>query len=163
MLVYPAVLAAIAAVAIIFVARSARARRLVLRFEDPGRIRLLSMAILAWTAGIIFFDALTFDDNDNAYLGLGVLGLLMVPAGLAFLVEAVLPGGPIRRWAAFVTVVAFVVVGLLGFALLAWALVIIPGEDYDGNDVLVAHLLGLCLMGGLLVAAFILFRPARAS
>ena len=120
--------------------------------QQPARVLLGSAAVLA-ILGVVFTTVLVADDGDNAYAYLAAVGVGLIVAAAPFAMAAILPAGGGRRALTRVALGLLALVGLLGSALLALSVLVIPSQDYESDSVLWNHVIALVA----LVAALALF------
>ena len=128
----------------------------------PQRWLAGAVGLALGALGAVFLRLLVANDGDNAYIGLYLIGGLLVLAGMPFVLAALLPGHGRRRTIqiAFATLWA---ASALAALLLLWALAVIPTQNYDYDPrVFRNHLLAFVLLvGAVTPVSFVLLRHMR--
>ena len=164
-IVFAAAVVATAGVGLVFVplglAIVSRRVRDSMVASEPGTLRLGATAGLFALAAYLFFRALVFDSDDNAYLFVLLMGVSVVPVAFLFGVAALLPSGRWRLRAAIGAVGlswGILITGGLGTTA---SILVIPGQNYSNNDVLLSHVLALGLVVGLIAWLLVAFSTLR--
>ena len=89
--------------------------------------------------------------EDNAYIGLWLIGLALVVAGLPFVAAAAMPWRLGRRIVLTLAVGVAGLVGIVGVVVLVQSLVTIPTQGYGDRPVMRNHLIGLVALVGAIV------------
>ena len=113
--------------------------------------------ILLLVLGAVFVRVLVFDDDDNAYLWLLLMGYLLMTASVPFALASLLPYSFFRRIVVIVALAFLWIVGAFGTFLLVVGMLITLGQG--DAEVLAAHLLALLAL--LPVLLLVGFRSAR--
>jgi len=110
--------------------------------------RLTTAVSFGWLLGLglIFLAVLVRDDDDNAYLFLVMVGAALGFVSAPFALATVLPHGIMRRLVVRGAIVLLWIAGAFSVLWLVVSLLIIPSQDYDGNEVFLSHLVGLLLL-----------------
>jgi hypothetical protein len=130
---------------------------------EPTATRALTAmsAVGLFGIGLLFIFGLVANDQDNAYVGLWLIGGGLVVSGFPYLLAAALPSGSVRRRALVGAVAFSAFVGVLAFVILILSLVVIPTQDYAAESpVLRNHVLGLIVLTVMYAALYRLHVPA---
>ena len=112
--------------------------------EAPRLVALATAAMLA-LLGVLFITLLV-DAGDNAYAFLWLAGAGLLGTSAPFFLAAAIRGERARRFVLAIARGIFAAVAILTLLGLAFAVALIPSQDYESSDVLVAHVAGLILV-----------------
>ena len=104
--------------------------------RGPSRTATGASALVLGGLAALFLEVLVANDSDNAYIGLVIIGLLLILAALPFALATLLPHGGFRRVVAGIGLVLLWVLGAGSALILIPSLMIIPSQDYsyDGRE-----------------------------
>ena len=121
--------------------------------EAPRLVALATAAMLA-LLGVLFITLLV-DAGDNAYVFLWLAGAGLLGTSAPFFLAAAIRGERARRFVLAIARGIFAAVAALTIVGLAFAVVLVPSQDYESSDVLVAHVAGMILVA---IAAVLVLR-----
>lgn len=110
----------------------------------PDRRTTATNTLMLVVASLIVL-ALLVRGSDNAYIGLGLIGLALMACAVLFLVATALPSGMFRRVAFFFGIFLVWAFGLLSTVYLVYTVAVVRSMNY-GSWVLTSHLLALPLV-----------------
>ena len=118
-------------------------------------------AVGLFAIGLLFALVLVANSQDNAYVGLWLIGAALVLSGIPYLVGAAVPAGQARRRTLIGALTFSALIGILGLVILVLSLVVIPTQDYAYDDrVLRNHVIALLVFAATYVALFRFYLPA---
>ena len=123
--------------------------------SEAGRLFALATGAMLALLGVLFITLLVVDAGDNAYVFLWLAGAGLLATSPPFLLAAAISRQRARRLVLAVARGIFVAVAALTLLGLAFAVVLVPSQDYESSDVLVAHVAGMILVA---IAAVLVLR-----
>ena len=99
--------------------------------RGPSRTGTGVSAVVLAGLGAFFMKVLVANDSDNAYVGLAIIGFLLLVTSTPFALATLLPHGGFRRVAAHIGTGLLWVLGGISALILIPSLIVIPSQDYS--------------------------------
>lgn len=110
---------------------------------QTGRVVACAVGLGLVAEGLLFLRVLVANWSDNAYLGLAIIGVLLLVAVVPWLIAAAVSSGRPRRVAIIAALVLLSAVVILGVVILVQGLLVIPSQHYADSRILRNHVAGL--------------------